>query len=54
MKTFFPLSDAQCPARAINVEQAGTFEISLYRWAPSMNKAMTRRMNGNEVKSIYH
>lgn len=41
-------------AWAVNVEQAGTFEISLYRWAPSMDKAMTRRMNGNEVKFIDH
>jgi arylsulfatase A-like enzyme len=29
-------------AWAVNVEQAGTFEISLYRWAPSLNKAMNR------------
>jgi hypothetical protein len=27
-------------AWAVNVEQPGTFEISLYRWAPSLNKAM--------------
>ena len=25
---------------AVNVEQAGTFEISLYRWAPTLDKAM--------------
>ena len=27
-------------AWAVNVEQAGTFEISLYRWAPTLDKAM--------------